>query len=238
MAGGDRWRGLRSACRAAAGMVAALALGAACTAPVSIEEFEADSGVAAPVQPVVAPTTSIRIPEQFRDLVEGAAPGAGGPSTAAGGETAASGPVTGFGDGALVASTALAAFEGERSLSQVALYDGYGIVVAIAPNGDVDRVVVRRGRADRPAALPTAMVSDPDGERFAPSDLDWGIVPGLVERTPADLGIEGGQVSHVIVEKNLPFSPDLVIRVYVSTERRSGRIDYFADGRVRRAFPG
>lgn len=212
---------MRAARRIAAGAVLALALGAACAGPVSIEEFEADSGVAAPVQPVIAPTTTIRIPEQIREPAEGAPPEA-----------------IGFGDGALVSSLSLAALEGERSLAKVALYEGYGIVVGIAPNGDLDRVVVRDGRADEPSPLPTAMVSDPDGARFAPTDLDWGIVPGLVERTPADLGIDGGRVSHVIVEKNIPFSPDLVIRVYVSTERRSGRIDYFADGRPMRAFPG
>lgn len=224
MAGRGRWRRPCAARRTAIGVALALALGGACAGPVSIEEFEAATGVAAPVQPVVAPTTTIHIPEQFRELVGEAAP--------------VTDMSTGFGDGARVATTGLAVLGSERALVEVVLYDGYGIVVGVAPNGDVDRVVVRGGGAEQPSPLPTAMVNDPEGARFAATDLDWGIVPGLVDRTPVDLDMADAKVSHVIVEKNLPFSPELVIRVYVSGPRASGRIDYFADGRLMRAFPG
>lgn len=203
--------------------------GACAPAPVSVEDFQAATGVAAPVQPVVSPTKGARILESFGGPAPNRAPGAG---------PAADVAAIGFGDGATVAATALTALGAERSLIQVVLYDGYGIVVARAPSGDVDRVVVRGGGAEAPSALPNDRVRDPEGARFSSTDLDWGLVAGLVERTPGDLGIDGGRVSHVIVERNIPFSPVLVIRVYVSTERRSGRIDYFADGRPMRAFPG
>ena len=206
-----------------------LMLGACSDAPSSIEEFEAATGSAAPVQPATSAATPARIPE----VVGGQAPIA-----PAEGSTPEADRVIGFGDGALVADTALAALGGERSLAQVALYDGYGIVVSLAANGDVDRVVVRGGRAEEPSPVPSAIVRDPAGARFGAGDVDWAVIPSLVERTPGELGIDGGTVSHVIVEKNIPFTPDLVIRVYVSTERRSGRIDYFADGRPMRAFPG
>jgi hypothetical protein len=218
---GHRWW-----CVAAGGALVVTA-GACAAAPVSVEDFESSTGLAAPVQPVVAPaTTGGRIPESF------------GPAAGGGSESPSDAPPIGFGDGATVTATALAGLGSERSLVRVVLYDGYGIVVAVAPNGDVDRVVIRGGGGEPPSPQPSATVRDAERERFAAADLDWGLVPALVERTPGDLGIDGGRVSHVIVEKNVPFSPDLVIRVYVSTERRSGRIDYYADGRPMRAFPG
>lgn len=218
-------------------LVASGATSAGCGEVVALDEFERAAGVAAPVQPppTTAPET-LRLPEVLRGAGPGLVPGAPAPGPAP--ASAPDATPLGFGDGVLVIEAGLADLEGERSLVQVVLYEGYGIVTSLSSSSEVDRVVVRSSGNEQPTAMPNAMVQDPVGSRFAMTDIDWSIIPGLVERTPTDLGIEGGKVSHVIVEKNLPFSPDLVIRVYVSTDRRSGRIDYFADGRVLRAFPG
>lgn len=134
-------------------------------------------------------------------------------------------------------STALTSLEGERALIEVTLYDGYGIVTAHDPaTGNLDRVVVRGNGAEAPRAVPSGGVREPEAARFAPSDVNWQIIPTLVERTPTDLGIPEGAVSHVIVEKNIPFAPDLVIRVYVTHPRGGGRIDYHAAGHPMRSF--
>ena len=41
--------------------------------------------------------------------------------------------------------------------------------------------------------------------------------------------IEGGQVTHVIVKRDLPFSKDMRIYVYLNGTRKSGRLK--ADGK-------
>jgi hypothetical protein len=240
----------RSARRFGAVMVTALALTAgACATPISIAEFEATRGVAAPVQPDPAALRSENGDADLDDLDldlddfddlddvfdrddsddedESPAPVGGGRSDAS----------VGFGDGAAVVATALARLGGERALVGVTLYDGYASVTGRqTSSGDVHRVTVRGGRAEAPVAVGGTPVGNPQAAGFAPSDLDWGLIPGLVARTPADLGIGDGVVSHVTVERNLPFTPELVIRVYVTHPRRGGRIDYFADGRPMRAF--
>jgi hypothetical protein len=203
-------------------------------AVVTTEEFERTTGVAAPVQPDpgverelearTPPPTFPRMPEM----------GVGAARPAETATSPAAAPI-GFGDGAVVVATAFASAGGER-LVEVVLYDGYGIVTTHeAATGDVDRVVVRgAGGAAEPAR--GVATGDAAASTFAAGDVDWALVPGLVERTPRDLGVDGGTVSHVIVEKNLPFTPDLVVRVYVVGARGGGRIDYFADGRPMRSF--
>lgn len=210
-------------------VVALAALTGACAdAPISVAEFERTSGVAAPAQPA---RSSTRQPE----LRSEPPPSSQSPEPDPAGVPEATS--IGFGDGAAVASQALESLGGERSLIEVTLYDGYGIVTAHEPaSGNVDRVVVRGKGAEAPTPMPSAAARDPEAARFASADVNWQIVPTLVERTPTDLGIREGTVSHVIVEKNIPFSPDLVIRVYVTHPRGGGRIDYYAAGHPMRSF--
>ncbi len=154
------------------------------------------------------------------------------------GATAPAAPSVGFGDGAAVVAAARVRLPGERSLDSVVLYDGYASVTTVAANGDVDNVFVRGPSADDPTPRPSAFADPDPASRFHESEVDWGVIPSLVERTPAELGMATAKVSHVIVEKNLPFTPDLVVRVYVSDVRHSGRIDFRTDGSVLRMFPG
>ncbi len=212
-----------------------LALGpaaGACGAPaMTVSEFERRSGLAAPVQPEPA---SIERPAEVVS-----SPELGGLAPAAQGQPATepSDPSYGFGDGAALLEVVRASLTGERSLLEVVLYEGYGIVTTSEPaTGHIERVVVRGRGVQPPTEVPETAVTDLERSRFVSTDVDWSIVPGLVERTPRDLGVDGGTVSHVIVEKNLPFTPDLVIRVYVEGGR-GGRIDYFADGRPMRSYP-
>lgn len=212
------------------GLVATLAAltGACADAPMSLAEFERTSGVAAPTQPVRGSTRQPEFRSEPPPLSQSSEPDpARAPEATS----------VGFGEGAAVASKALERLGGERALIEITLYDGYGIVTAHEPaTGNVDRVVVRGKGAEAPTPMPSAAARDPEAARFASTDVNWQIVPALVERTPTDLGIREGTVSHVIVEKNIPFSPDLVIRVYVTHPRGGGRIDYYAAGHPMRSF--
>lgn len=200
--------------------------------PMTMTEFERAKGLPAPQQP--EPRSAQ--PPESSDHGDFGAPDDAGVARRRVPETRRDTKI-GFGDGAAVVSTALTSLGGERSLIEVTLYDGYGIVTAHEPaTGDVDRVVVRGMGAEAPTPMPSAVARDPEAARFASTDVNWQIVPALVERTPTDLGIPEGTVSHVIVEKNIPFSPDLVIRVYVTHPRGGGRIDYYAAGHPMRSF--
>lgn len=66
-----------------------------------------------------------------------------------------------------------------------------------------------------------------------PSDeVDWSSIPGLVDEAVATLAIEGGEATHVIVQRPLPFSSDTRIRVFVSGPRGSGFVDADATGTI------
>ena len=135
----------------------------------------------------------------------------------------------------MVAAAGSAAGTSEPLLHQVVLYPGYAIASLVdPPTGRVDRVVVR---SLTQVSVDPGVATGPDDPRataFPPSAVSWEVIPGLVASTPGALGV-ASPVSHVIVEHNDPFSPDIVIRVYVA---EGGRIDHLADGRVLRTFPG
>lgn len=208
-------------------MLLLFAAGACGAEPLSVDEFEASYGTPAPLQPD-APVWADREPERLPErLPEG---GAGTPASTTPAHT------IGFGDGATVVSEALGAIA-DGVLTEVVLYDGYGIVSALdRVSGHLQRVVVRPTGVQPPERLPISSRDDPNAIAFEPTAVDWSIVPGLVAKTPVDLGIADGKVSHVIVEHNVPFSPDLVIRVYVTAPGGGGRIDYDANGRPKRSF--
>jgi hypothetical protein len=67
-------------------------------------------------------------------------------------------------------------------------------------------------------------------------DVSFDKIPALAKTTLRDLGYESAKVSHVIIERNLPFSKATVIRVYASGPRDSGRIDYDATGEVLKVY--
>jgi hypothetical protein len=61
-------------------------------------------------------------------------------------------------------------------------------------------------------------------------------IGALAEATVSELAYDQGAVSHVIVERGLPFTKTVVIRIYVSGARDSGRIDYDKTGRVHKVY--
>lgn len=231
-------RGGRGAGRLAAGLVAAAMLLGACSdaGTVTIAEFESQAEVAFPHATADAPTSRTDFVEWDEGSEDIGPPGAD--TSSASGEAA--GPAVarmGWGDGLAAVTVADSLRPGEAAVHEVALYDGYAIVTLVdPPSGEVDRITLYAGRRPSVDPVRTHAGYDPAASTFARGEVAWDRIPELVERTPAQLGIAGGKVSHVLVARNLPFSPDTVIRVYVSSERRSGRIDYFADGRVMREF--
>jgi hypothetical protein len=99
---------------------------------------------------------------------------------------------------------------------------------AIAAN--VDNFTWRGGAVGE--AQPVQLVGDGDLEAalYGAAEVDWAAISALVAEAPAAVSVEDGQVTHVVIERALPFSSDIRIRVFVSGTRDSGFVDGAADG--------
>ena len=58
-------------------------------------------------------------------------------------------------------------------------------------------------------------------------------MPRLCAESLTRLAIDGGKVSHIIIEKEHGGAA-VILRVYVSTERRSGYVEYDTKGKMKR----
>jgi hypothetical protein len=172
--------------------------------------------------------------DQARRAIEQAAKGA---ANAASGAT-----YDYFGPGG--AAQAIAAFKtslGTQSLvaEKLVLYPTYAILSARDPKKpkNFDRYSLQNGVVGDPDPISNSSIrSDIDKRIFDPDKVALAKLPALIKQTVDTLAYEDAKPSHVIVESNLPFTKGLVIRVYVSGPRDSGRIDFNADGSVNRVF--
>lgn len=73
---------------------------------------------------------------------------------------------------------------------------------------------------------------DLEANLFSDTEVNWAVIPTLVETALAQIPIEGAEVSHISVQRNLPFSDAVQIRVFVNGTRTSGYLDADAQGTV------
>jgi hypothetical protein len=84
---------------------------------------------------------------------------------------------------------------------------------------------------------PTLIVpGDFEAHLFSDTDVNWAAIPGLVDAATGLLPVEGGKVSHVLVQRNLPFSDEVLIFVYVDGTRSGGLIQSDTQGNVIRVL--
>jgi hypothetical protein len=160
----------------------------------------------------------------------------GGPS--AGVEAAGAAPAAGdyFADAPAVQTAIADRFTSRAELRELVLYPGQAIFEL--------RDAVARDNVDRYILRPTGL-SEPDPERlssrdkkeldaavFPLSDVDFKLVPELVADAQKKLDYDNGKVTHVIIDKFFPFRKALGFRVYVSSERDSGYVNYDARGKL------
>lgn len=125
------------------------------------------------------------------------------------------------------------------AVKQLVLYPEYAFMEARNPKKPkhFDRYPLRNGVVDEPSPITTSSLGqDIEKKVFDLNAVALAKIPQLIQDTVKKLGYEDGQASHVIIQSNLPFSKDVVIRVYVRSERDSGRIDYRANGSELRVF--
>jgi hypothetical protein len=126
---------------------------------------------------------------------------------------------------------------GRLLMTQAVLYPEYAIVQARQPAHpeNVDRFVFRGGNVDGPSPVMIVGNENLDAKTFTREQVAFGSVKRLVRDAPTRLGIDGARTTHVIVERDTVFAAgQIVVRVYAGTARRSGYVEYDANGRFRR----
>jgi hypothetical protein len=77
---------------------------------------------------------------------------------------------------------------------------------------------------------PAVPTDDLTARLFGSDEVAWSAIPALVEAAPAAVAVEGGVVTHLDVERSLPFSDDIRIRVFVAGPGGGGFVDGDATG--------
>lgn len=86
----------------------------------------------------------------------------------------------------------------------------------------------------------TGDTSDLEANLFLASTIAWDQIPALMEQAVAEIGpLEGSTgVTHLIIQKNLPFDEDTVINIYVDGGTRStgGYVSFLNDGTLKKVY--
>jgi hypothetical protein len=109
---------------------------------------------------------------------------------------------------------------------EIAVYDSYAFLAYRDPAnpGNVDRRMWRDGEVGAAEANPIDDRVNPDTEPqlFGPTEIDPAIVARLIADAPTHYEIPTA-VSHVLIDRFLPFDERVLIRVYATpTDGRSG----------------
>ncbi|MEO5874515.1 MAG: hypothetical protein ABIS86_09035, partial [Streptosporangiaceae bacterium] len=122
---------------------------------------------------------------------------------------------------------------------QLVIYPEYAILQAEDPGkkGNVDRYMLRGNVGDpEPVQLAGDEKDRLDQHLLPVASVDFSLVPKMVKDARARLRYEGAEVSHIILDRGIPFFDDIVWRVYVSGPRDSGRVEYTTRGQVRKVY--
>ncbi len=139
---------------------------------------------------------------------------------------------TGITDG--VAKIATARGASPLRILEANLYTTYLIADVQDPGtpANVDEFMLRNGTVGTSSPVTLSGGGDLESNLFSDSDVNWNAIPGLVGAALTQIPIEGAKVTHVHVARNLPFSPDIQIRVFVDGTRGSGYLDADAQGNI------
>jgi hypothetical protein len=146
---------------------------------------------------------------------------------------------TGTQAGDMVASIAAARGAAPLRILTIAIYPTYSFAQVQDPTipANVDEFPWRDGSVGPSSPVQLIGEGDLEANLFSDTEVNWAAIPGLIEASAAALAIEGGEVTHVIVERNLPFTADVVIRVYVNGPRSSGFVEADAQGNITAVRP-
>lgn len=125
-----------------------------------------------------------------------------------------------------------AAGDGAKAV-EVALYPDYGFADIRDP-AQPNRLLEfgwRDGEVQGPEPTEPFPGTDLDAESFRMTAVNWDALPRLVADAPERAGLPAGEVTHVIVTSDLPFSNRFLFRIYVTSPNGSDYVVATIDGR-------
>jgi hypothetical protein len=116
----------------------------------------------------------------------------------------------------------------------VVLYPEYAManVQDPAQPEHVDSLLWRLGWVEAPQPVDVRYDGPLSDLMFDTAEVNWEAVPGLTAAALAETGVEGGEVTHVVVQRPLPFASEVRFRVFVTGPRDTGWLDADAQGNV------
>jgi hypothetical protein len=126
-------------------------------------------------------------------------------------------------DGAEPAISDLGAAIGvDTALVEIVVYDTYAITEYQNPDepANVDRVIWRDGTVSDPE--PVGFSEDYSDVLFMVDEVDLSALPALAQEAIEGFDIEGGVVTHAIIDRFFGMDGELAVRVYVSHPERGG----------------
>jgi hypothetical protein len=127
---------------------------------------------------------------------------------------------------------------GRVRLLELALYPTYAFAKIQDPVKleNVDSYELRDGRVGdgEPVKFIGQVPTEQDLEAitFDVSTIDAVAVPRMAADAIKQLGIEGGQVTHMLLKRGIPFNNEVRWRVYVNGTRRNGSVEFDPSGRT------
>jgi len=101
----------------------------------------------------------------------------------------------------------------------------------------VNRYRYRGGRVDKGQPVPNARYRGKlSAHLFDLGSVPFARIPGFVEKAVSKLDYEKGKASHLIIRRKRGSSSDVTIRVFVSSKRESGSVEFDAEGKVVRTL--
>jgi hypothetical protein len=105
---------------------------------------------------------------------------------------------------------------------------------------NVDEYEFTGSKVGTPSPVTLTGDGDLEANLFLASTIAWDKIPALMEQAVAEIGpLEGSSgVTHLILQKNLPFDEDTVINIYVDGGTRSsgGYVSFLNDGTLKKVY--
>jgi hypothetical protein len=124
-----------------------------------------------------------------------------------------------------------AAGDGAKAV-EVVLYTDYGFADIRDPEhpNQILEFGWRDGSVQGPERTDPFPGTDLDAESFRMTRVNWDALPGLVANAPERAHLPRGEVTHVIVTSDLPFSDRFIFRIYVTAPNGSDYVVATIDG--------
>jgi DNA-directed RNA polymerase subunit RPC12/RpoP len=122
---------------------------------------------------------------------------------------------------------------------ELTIHREHAALVACAPDNPehLNRYSYRGGEVEAGKPVKRAGFRGADDPSvFQLGDLPLERLPGFVSQAVEKLGYEKAKATHIIIDKRAGSARDVTVRVYVSNQRESGRVEFSGQGELKRVF--